>query len=234
MGRRGLLCRCLRREKADGRFFDDADERAGAKVGVLGATLAAKLFGKAAGLCASKRKGVGALTSSRFYNPRPQALFLLALFTILIQALLGRALAEVHVTGERNAIAIEAREASVEELLSALSETYDLHYRVSAGLDVPISGSFAGPLPQVLARVLQRYDFAIETSANGVSVAVYGASGSHEKRFDLSRVVSGPSNSFPSTHVFVPMHRPGPGEQRRAQKMNAANASPMHRTPDPE
>jgi hypothetical protein len=35
MGRRGLLCRCLRREKADGRFFDDADERAGAKVGVL-------------------------------------------------------------------------------------------------------------------------------------------------------------------------------------------------------
>jgi hypothetical protein len=53
MGRRGLLCRCLRREKADGRFFDDADERAGAKVGVLRAT-AAKLFGEAAGLCASK------------------------------------------------------------------------------------------------------------------------------------------------------------------------------------
>jgi hypothetical protein len=54
MGRRGLLCRSLRREKADGRFFDDADERAGAKVGVLGATVAAKLFDDAAGLCASK------------------------------------------------------------------------------------------------------------------------------------------------------------------------------------
>jgi hypothetical protein len=54
MGRRGLLCRCLRREKADGRFFDDADERAGAKVGVLGATVAGKLFGEAAVLCASK------------------------------------------------------------------------------------------------------------------------------------------------------------------------------------
>jgi hypothetical protein len=174
------------------------------------------------------------LTSSRFYNPRPEALILLALFIILIQALLGRAYAEVIVTGEPNAIAIEAREASVEELLSALSETYDLHYTVSAGLDVPISGSYAGPLPQVLARVLQRYDFAIETSANGVSVAVYGASGSHEKRFDLSGGVSGPSNSFPSTHVVVPMHRPGPGEQRRAQKMNAGNASRMHRTPDPD
>lgn len=174
------------------------------------------------------------MTSSRFYTPRSQALILLALFIILIQALLARAYAEVLVTGEPNAIAIEAREASVEELLSALSETYDLHYTVSADLDVPISGSYAGPLPQVLARVLQRYDFAIETSANGVSVAVYGASGSHEKRFDLSRGVSGPSNSFPSRHVVVPMHRPGPGEQRRAQKMNAANAFRMHRTPDPD
>ena len=39
---------------ADGRFFDDAGERAGAKVGVLCAMVAAELFGEAAVLSASK------------------------------------------------------------------------------------------------------------------------------------------------------------------------------------
>jgi hypothetical protein len=39
---------------ADGRFFEDAGQRAGAKVGVLCAMVAAKLFGEAAALCASK------------------------------------------------------------------------------------------------------------------------------------------------------------------------------------
>lgn len=174
------------------------------------------------------------MTSSRFYHPRPQALILLALFTTLIQAPLGRVHAEVHVTGESNAVAIEAHDASVEELLAALSETYDLHYRVSNGLDLPISGSYAGPLSQVLARVLQRYDFAIETSTNGVSIAVYGASGSHEKRFDLSKSVSGRSNSSLSRPVLAPTRGPRHGEQIRIHRANAAHTSPVHRTPDPE
>ena len=110
---------------------------------------------------------------SLFRSPRPQALIPSVLLAIFIQALSMSAYAEFHVTGESDAIKIEANEASVEELLIALREAYGLQYRTSANLSRSVSGTFEGPLQQVLSRLLQGYNFAVETSANGTMVAVY-------------------------------------------------------------
>jgi hypothetical protein len=100
---------------------------------------------------------------------------LLALF---MQVLSTSVRAEIQATGGADAITVEAKEASVEEVLIALKKAYGLQYGSSANLSRSISGTFAGSLQQVVSRVLslQGYDFIAETSAQGVIVAVYGKS----------------------------------------------------------
>jgi type II secretory pathway component GspD/PulD (secretin) len=165
---------------------------------------------------------------SLFRSPRPQALIPSVLLAIFIQALSMSAYAEFHVTGESDAIKIEANEASVEELLIALSEAYGLQYRSSANLSRSVSGTFEGPLQQVLSRLLQGYNFAVETSANGTMVAVYvypnwvtmrgetisvppGVSTAHGSNVDLApKTASAPS----PLHGF-PKRVQGRGHRRR-------------------
>lgn len=84
--------------------------------------------------------------SSLFCSSRLQAFIRSVLLAIFMQALSMSAHAEVHVTGESDAIKIEGNEASVEELLIALSEAYGLQYRSSANLSRSVSGTFAGSL----------------------------------------------------------------------------------------
>src|SRR5215470_12780806 len=60
-------------------------------------------------------------------------------------------LAETQVRGSREAVRIEARNAPVEEILAALSRAYDMHYELSVNLDKRLSGTYAGPLPRVVA-----------------------------------------------------------------------------------
>ena len=118
------------------------------------------------------------LMPSMFRTRRPHVLVTLAFLTIVMQALSMSARAEIQITGESDAIKVEAKEASVEEVLIALNKAYGLQYRSSANLSRSVSGTFAGSLQQVVSRVLllQGYDFIAETSANGTMVAVYDMS----------------------------------------------------------
>jgi hypothetical protein len=87
----------------------------------------------------------------------------------------GPARAEALVAGEPDAVRLEAREASVEEALNALGDTFDLRYRTSADLTRAISGTYTGSIQHVVARLLRGYDFAMETSETGVTLSVYGS-----------------------------------------------------------
>jgi hypothetical protein len=100
------------------------------------------------------------------------------LLATFLQALSMSARAEVQVTGGPDAMNVEARDASVEEVLIALKKAYRLQYGSSANLSRSVSGTFAGSLQQVVSRMLslQGYDFIAETSTQGVIVAVYGKS----------------------------------------------------------
>jgi len=100
------------------------------------------------------------------------------LLATFVQVLSTSVRAEIQVTGGSEAITVEVKEASVEEVLIALKKAYGLQYGSSANLSRSISGTFAGSLQQVVSRVLslQGYDFIAETSAQGVIVAVYGKS----------------------------------------------------------
>lgn len=135
---------------------------------------------------AIERSGTGPLTKTCSHRPRARppkpgarVLILSGFLAVLIHALSSPVHAEARVAGEPDAVELEADEASVEEALQALSESFDLHYRTSADLHSSISGSYTGSLRQVVARLLRNYNFTMETSPSGIIVAVYGSSGAN-------------------------------------------------------
>jgi hypothetical protein len=107
------------------------------------------------------------------------------------------AFAETQVGGSREAVRIEAQNSSVEEILAALSRTFDMRYRSSTKLDKLRSGTYAGPLPQVLMRVLEGYNFFLKTD-NGTIVATVVATA------NASDTVSAASASIPRSAEGVP------------------------------
>ncbi len=113
-----------------------------------------------------------------FRKSGPPVFMCSVLLAFFLQGSSMSARAEVQVTGGSNGITLEAKEASVEELLAALKKAYGLQYGSSANLSRSVSGTFAGSLQQVVSRMLslQGYDFIAETSTQGVIVAVYGKS----------------------------------------------------------
>jgi hypothetical protein len=80
---------------------------------------------------------------------------------------LGAAPADVRIQGAFHAMRVEARDATVAEVLAALGEAFDFEYLETPGLDRPINGAFEGTLVQVLTRVLERYDYLVKSSRYG-------------------------------------------------------------------
>jgi hypothetical protein len=111
------------------------------------------------------------------WHPRSSAL-LCRLFAFLIAsgALLAvsgnAARAQLSVEGRQDAVHIDARDVSLQEVLAALQAKFDLHYRSDDALETRKTGIFDGPLPRVTARILEGYDFAIKVTPQGVDVLV--------------------------------------------------------------
>jgi hypothetical protein len=84
------------------------------------------------------------------------------------------ALAETRVSGSPEAVTIEARDGSVEEVLAALSRTFDMGYHSSIDLDKRLNGTYVGPLSRVVTRILEGYSFVLKTDNGSVIVTVVG------------------------------------------------------------
>jgi hypothetical protein len=83
--------------------------------------------------------------------------------------------AEARVSGEPDAVLIEARDAAVDEVMVALSTTFGLQYRSPASLSRRVTGTYEGSLQRVVARLLDGYDFVMKTDSGNVEVWVYGS-----------------------------------------------------------
>jgi hypothetical protein len=93
-------------------------------------------------------------------------------------ALPARAGAEVRIleTGA-GSVVVEARDATVEEVLEALSASQNFEFRTSRALPRVLTGTYSGTLPRVLARVLDGYDHVIRSSSSGIQLNVVGVAG---------------------------------------------------------
>ena len=97
----------------------------------------------------------------------------LSIAALLVTAPLGHAIgADVRVQGSVDAVRVEARDATGTEILAALASRFALSYRGST--DSRFNGTFKGPLREVVKRVLDGYNYVINTRDNGLDVVVVG------------------------------------------------------------
>jgi hypothetical protein len=82
------------------------------------------------------------------------------------------AFSETHVRGNPEAVLLETNNSSIEEVLTALGNSFGLHYQSPAKLEKQISGSYEGSLKRVLARILEGNDFVLKTIDGQVHVTV--------------------------------------------------------------
>jgi hypothetical protein len=85
--------------------------------------------------------------------------------------------AEVAVDGDRDQMQVSVDNDTVANVLEALGQTGNLHYRSGLPLNKVIGGSFSGSLGHVLSRVLVGFDFVVHYNPQGVELLVYGESG---------------------------------------------------------
>ena len=98
------------------------------------------------------------------------------LMSAIVSAMLlfsaSAALAQLQVDGNPEAVHVDARDVTLQEVLSALHEKFNLQYRSDDALETRKTGVFDGPLPRVAARILDGYDFAMKVTPQGIDVLV--------------------------------------------------------------
>jgi hypothetical protein len=130
----------------------------------------------------------------------------------LIAAVPASVLAEAKVEGNPDAVRVEARDATVDEVLSAMGTAFNLRYRTSTALDLPITGIYEGSLPRVISRVLEGYNFIVKDSPGNIEVVVITrkAVGTTAQQNPAAAVSIPPASS--SDPPFIPQSTPKNGE----------------------
>ncbi len=113
-------------------------------------------------------------SACRLTTERPVAACLL---TLMFACVSGAVCAEVHVSGDVNAIRIEASQSKISEILSALRQEYNVKYQSSIALDEAVTGIYSGSLKQVLPRILDGYTYVIKKTETSTEVLVNGRQG---------------------------------------------------------
>ena len=112
--------------------------------------------------------------SSRYDRIDPRKLVLAIGLAALMLAVAQPVRAEVRISGQADALILETRAASVDEVLAALRASFNLQYRTSGALTRVITGTYAGSLQRVLARLLEGHNYVLQSSAGGGELIVFG------------------------------------------------------------
>lgn len=102
----------------------------------------------------------------------PRKVLLAAIASAILLASGNAVLAQVVVDGTPEMVHVEARDVPLSEVLAALQDKFNLHYRSDDALQTRKTGVFDGPLQRVAARILDGYDFAIKITPQGIDVLV--------------------------------------------------------------
>jgi hypothetical protein len=85
--------------------------------------------------------------------------------------------AQVRVEGSIAALRIEATRVPLADVLAALGPALNVQYRTAIALQTEISGSYAGPFGQVIARLLDGYNYVLRNDNGSIEVLVVGRRG---------------------------------------------------------
>jgi hypothetical protein len=85
--------------------------------------------------------------------------------------------ADVRVSGDAEAVHLDADSSTVAEALSALESTFHVRVKTSTVLDRALCGTYTGALPEILPRLLRGYNYFIRRQASEIEVTVIGLRG---------------------------------------------------------
>jgi hypothetical protein len=85
--------------------------------------------------------------------------------------------AEVHVEGNLSSLRVTSSGDALSDVLTAFGAQWPVRYRSSVPLDVKIAGAYAGSLSQVVARLLDGYNYVIRRDRELTEIIVFGARG---------------------------------------------------------
>jgi hypothetical protein len=79
----------------------------------------------------------------------------------------------LSIEGDATALHVVVQQTTIEDVLSAL-KGFNVRYRSSIGLDEVLTGTYAGPLDHVVARLLNGYNYAIKLASSDLEVTIFG------------------------------------------------------------
>lgn len=100
-----------------------------------------------------------------------------ALATGLTCALTTIAGADVHIDGPPAAVRITTSQDSIADVLAALSTAFKIKYRSVIRLDAPAAATYAGSFGQVVARLLDGYNYIVKNDGETAEIVVFGKRG---------------------------------------------------------
>src|SRR5262245_53545715 len=106
------------------------------------------------------------------------ALIWRGMIAVFVSTMQAPALAKTEVEGPSDAVRLSAEDASVNEVLAALSARFNLTYTPAPELNRAVAGVYSGTLQQILARILDGYDYVASGSVNGIELKLLGRAGS--------------------------------------------------------
>jgi len=85
------------------------------------------------------------------------------------------AFAGAQARGQIGAVSVEAQDASVQEILEALTNSFDIRFRSSTNLEKRLTGKYKGSLQQVVTHILRGYDFVVKSGDKGLEITLLGS-----------------------------------------------------------
>ena len=120
--------------------------------------------------------------------------------------------AGVNVHGTPEATRVETHEASIEEVLHALSDTYSFTYVSNMPLREAVTGTYNGPLSRVLSFLLSGRNFVLKHEGKGLHLVIISEAGQNKPSIS-AEVVRSPA---PAPNVLPPVWpQPPPFSPRR-------------------
>jgi len=112
-------------------------------------------------------KGIGSFHCSTRIIGVPCRAFIVA---IACFASLSVARAEVHVSGSRDAVTVQAKNALLDDIIVAVNSTLNVKISVAPAINIPITGTYSGTLRRVFARMLAGHDFILNSSGDRMTI----------------------------------------------------------------
>jgi hypothetical protein len=131
---------------------------------------------------------------------RPRAHILSALVALSFILNVGSASALTDIQGAADDLRVNAQDATIIEILDALSGRFKFTYAVRSHSGRSLNGIYSGTLHETLTRVLDGNDYIVKLSESGVDIVVLGPSNATIGVAQLpqrSPVASAPASSTP-------------------------------------